>query len=188
MPAGGGSVTGVMGRALKGGGVVYQKHGARILASRYTLADEIGRGASGVVFKALDMQSGGMVAIKEVAIRGESKEQMQLLQREIDLLKLLKNPYIVGYRESFNTRDQLFIVMEFVENGSLSLIIKKFGRLQESLVIIYMIQILEGLTFLHEQVPCLVGQRWKVVYRSRRLASPSKHALSTECGGWSEVG
>jgi hypothetical protein len=46
------------------------------------------------------------------------KDQLQLLQREIDLLKLLKNPYIVEYRESFNTRDMLYIVMEFVENGT----------------------------------------------------------------------
>jgi serine/threonine protein kinase len=148
------SGTSMMGRVLKGSSQIAGSgsiKGARVLASRYTLADEIGRGASGVVFKALDMQTGGMVAIKEVAIRGESKEQMQLLQREIDLLKLLKNPYIVEYHESFNTRDTLFIVMEFVENGSLSMIIKKFGRLQESLVTIYMVQILEGLTFLHEQ-------------------------------------
>lgn len=147
-----------MGRVIKGGSstgqqqkAVQQHKGARVLATRYALSDEIGRGASGVVFKALDMQTGGMVAIKEVEIRGESKDQMQLLQREIDLLKLLKNPYIVEYRESFNTRDTLFIVMEFVENGSLSLIVKKFGRLQESLVIIYMLQILEGLSFLHDQ-------------------------------------
>ena len=107
-----------------------KQKGARVLANRYALSDEIGRGASGIVFKSLDIQTGGMVAVKEVAIRGESKDQMQLLQREIDLLKLLKNPYIVEYRESFNTRDTLFIVMEFVENGSLSMIVKKFGRLQ----------------------------------------------------------
>mgnify|MGYP002047754092 CR=1 FL=1 len=62
---------------------------------------------------------------------GESKDQMQLLQREIDLLKLLKNPYIVEYRESFNTSDTLYIVMEFIENGSLATIVKKFGKLRE---------------------------------------------------------
>ena len=123
----------------------------QVLASKFQLADEIGRGASGVVYKALNLQTGGMVAIKEVQLRGESKDQLQLLQREIDLLKLLKNPYIVEYRESFNTRDTLFIVMEFVENGSLSTIVKKFGTLRESLVSIYIMQVLEGLDFLHEQ-------------------------------------
>merc|ERR1719399_2708774 len=74
-----------------------------------------------------------------------------LLQREIDLLKLLKNPYIVEYIESFNTKDTLYIVMEFVENGSLSQIIKKFSKLNEQLVGVYILQGLEGLNFLHEQ-------------------------------------
>ena len=97
----------------------------QVLASKFQLADEIGRGASGVVYKALNLQTGGMVAIKEVQLRGESKDQLQLLQREIDLLKLLKNPYIVKYMESFNTRETLYIVMEFVENGSLASIVKR---------------------------------------------------------------
>ena len=122
-----------------------------MLGSKYSLADEIGRGASGVVLKALNLQTGGVVAIKKVPLRGESKDHLQLLQREIDLLKLLKNPYIVEYRESFNTTDTLYIVMEFVENGSLQTVVKKFGRLRESLVSIYILQVLEGLNFLHEQ-------------------------------------
>ena len=120
-----------------------QGHG-RVVGSRYTMGDEIGRGASGVVHKALNFQTGGAVAIKEVALRGVSRDQLQLLQREIDLLKLLKNPYIVEYRESFNTRDTLYIVMEFVENGSLSNILRKFGRLPEALVSMYTLQVLEA--------------------------------------------
>ena len=119
-------------------------HGVRVVGSRYTMGDEIGRGASGVVHKALNFQTGGTVAIKEVALRGVGKDQLQLLQREIDLLKLLKNPYIVEYRESFNTRDTLYIVMEFVENGSLSNILRKFGRLPEALVSMYTLQVLEA--------------------------------------------
>ena len=141
-----------------------------------------------------------------MALRGVGKDQLQLLQREIDLLKLLKNPYIVEYRESFNTRDMLYIVMEFVENGtcrpplaychlllatcycrerrvraescytyvcraeqdagaryltlttgpipnagSLSNILRKFGKLPEALVAMYTLQVLEGLNFLHDQ-------------------------------------
>ena len=122
-----------------------------ILQGRYHLADEIGRGASGIVHKALNLQTGAFVAIKEVTLRGVSKDQLQLLQREIDLLKLLENPYIVEYRESFNTKDTLYIVMEFVENGSLSTMLKKYGRLPEALVGVYTVQVLGGLHYLHEQ-------------------------------------
>ena len=62
------------------------------------------------------------------------------VEPSINLLKLLTNPYIVEYIESFNTKESLYIVMEFVENGSLSQIVKRFGRLNESLVGIYTLQ------------------------------------------------
>jgi serine/threonine protein kinase len=43
--------------------------------------------------------------------------------------------------------------LEYVENGSLANIIKpnKFGPFPESLVAVYIAQVLEGLVYLHEQ-------------------------------------
>jgi len=38
-----------------------------------------------------------------------------------------------------------------VENGSLSSIVKKFGKFPENLVCVYISQVLEGLVYLHEQ-------------------------------------
>ena len=132
-------------------GRAFTKVSGHKLDTQYTLGEEIGRGASGVVFKALNLHTGGVVAVKQVTLRGVGKEQLGLLQREIDLLKLLENPYIVEYRESFNTKDTLYIVMEFVENGSLSTMLKKYGRLPEALVGVYTVQVLGGLHYLHEQ-------------------------------------
>jgi hypothetical protein len=48
--------------AVRGG----EQGQGRVVGSRYTMGDEIGRGASGVVHKALNFQTGGAVAIKEV--------------------------------------------------------------------------------------------------------------------------
>lgn len=47
--------------------------------------------------------------------------------------------------------ESLNVVLEFVENGSLHDIGKKFGIFPESLVRIYIMQILEGLLYLHKQ-------------------------------------
>lgn len=51
------------------------------------------------------------------------------------------------------TKSFLYIILEYVENGSLSAIIKpaKFGAFPESLVAVYITQVLEGLAYLHEQ-------------------------------------
>lgn len=45
----------------------------------------------------------------------------------------------------------LYIVLEFVENGSLSDLVKQVGRFPEPLIVIYMSQVLQGLAYLHDQ-------------------------------------
>ena len=41
--------------------------GGNKLDAQYTLGGEVGRGASGVVFKALNLHTGGVVAVKQVS-------------------------------------------------------------------------------------------------------------------------
>ena len=47
--------------------------------------------------------------------------------------------------------DQNNTCYRYVENGSLANIVKKFGKFPESLVCVYITQVLEGLVYLHEQ-------------------------------------
>ncbi|KAI3694078.1 hypothetical protein L1987_77037 [Smallanthus sonchifolius] len=73
--------------------------------------------------------------------------------QKIDLLKNLNHKNIVKYLGSIKTETHLYIILEYVENGSLASIIKpdKFGPFPESLVAVYIAQVLEGLVYLHEQ-------------------------------------
>ncbi|XP_051122206.1 MAP3K epsilon protein kinase 1-like isoform X2 [Andrographis paniculata] len=73
--------------------------------------------------------------------------------QEIDLLKNLNHKNIVKYLGSLKTKTHLHIILEYVENGSLANIVKpnKFGPFPESLVAVYIAQVLEGLVYLHEQ-------------------------------------
>jgi serine/threonine protein kinase len=41
--------------------------------------------------------------------------------------------------------------IRYIESGSLSAVLKRFGSFSESLVAIYVIQILKGLQYLHDQ-------------------------------------
>lgn len=61
------------------------------------------------------------------------------------------DPNIVQYRGYARTDSALYIILEYCENGSLSAIIKKFGRFPESLVGLYTLQVLQGLLYLHDQ-------------------------------------
>ncbi|KAI0927507.1 hypothetical protein AcV5_008028 [Taiwanofungus camphoratus] len=70
---------------------------------------------------------------------------------EIDLLKNLNHPNIVKYKGFEKTPEYLYIILEFCENGSLHNICKRFGKFPETLVGVYISQVLEGLVYLHDQ-------------------------------------
>ncbi|XP_047268510.1 MAP3K epsilon protein kinase 1 isoform X2 [Capsicum annuum] len=117
------------------------------------LGDEIGKGAYGRVYKGLDLENGDFVAIKQVSLENIAQEDLNIIMQEIDLLKNLNHKNIVKYLGSLKTKTHLFIILEYVENGSLANIVKpnKFGPFPESLVAVYISQVLEGLVYLHEQ-------------------------------------
>jgi serine/threonine protein kinase len=49
------------------------------------------------------------------------------------------------------TSESLSIVMEYVEGGSLLRILKKYEKFSETIVAVYISQVLEGLVYLHDQ-------------------------------------
>lgn len=61
------------------------------------------------------------------------------------------DPNIVQYRGYHRTSTSLYIILEYCENGSLAALVRKFGRIPESLVGLYVLQVLQGLQYLHEQ-------------------------------------
>lgn len=66
-------------------------------------------------------------------------------------MRKLKHLNIVKYHDTIKTRGHLYIVLEYMENGSLAQFVKKFGSLSETLVAMYITQVLRGLAYLHEQ-------------------------------------
>ncbi|CAA7402037.1 unnamed protein product [Spirodela intermedia] len=126
---------------------------SKTLDNKYMLGDEIGKGAYGRVYKGLDLENGDFVAIKQVSLENIPQEDLNIIMLEIDLLKNLNHKNIVKYLGSSKTKTHLHIILEYVENGSLANIIKpnKFGPFPESLVAVYISQVLEGLVYLHEQ-------------------------------------
>ncbi|KAE8669701.1 MAP3K epsilon protein kinase 1 [Hibiscus syriacus] len=126
---------------------------SKTLDNKYMLGDEIGKGAYGRVYKGLDLENGDFVAIKQVSLENIVQEDLNVIMQEIDLLKNLNHKNIVKYLGSSKTKTHLHIILEYVENGSLANIIKpnKFGPFPESLVAVYIAQVLEGLVYLHEQ-------------------------------------
>lgn len=117
----------------------------------YQLGNCIGRGQFGSVYRALNLNSGQMVAVKRIKLEGRTDDEVTELMGEVDLLKSLTHPSVVKYEGLVRGPDVVSIILEYVENGSLLHTLKAFGNFPEKLVASYVVKILEGLNYLHEQ-------------------------------------
>ncbi|KAJ7765490.1 STE/STE11/cdc15 protein kinase [Mycena maculata] len=117
--------------------------------THFQLGNCIGRGQFGSVYRALNLNTGQMVAVKRIRLDGLKEDEVTTLMREVDLVKSLSHPSIVKYEGMARDQDTLSIVLEYAENGSLGQTLKAFGKLNERLVASYVVKILEGLHYLH---------------------------------------
>jgi serine/threonine protein kinase len=115
------------------------------------MGEALGKGAFGTVYKGLNIETGETVAIKRVELVGIPQTELNNLEGELALLQKLNHPNIVQYVGAVRSEQHLNIMLEFIENGSLLTILKKFGKFPETLAAVYTAQILEGLAYLHEQ-------------------------------------
>ncbi|KAJ2747813.1 Protein kinase of the Mitotic Exit Network [Coemansia sp. BCRC 34301] len=126
---------------------VYSESAHRL--ANYQLGNCIGRGQFGSVYRALDLETGQMLAVKQILLEGQDVDNMEDIMQEVELLKSLSSPRIVRYHGFVKTDTHLNLVMEYVENGSLSATLKSFGSFPEKLVLAYAVKIIEGLIYLH---------------------------------------
>ncbi|KAI6114854.1 Pkinase-domain-containing protein [Pisolithus croceorrhizus] len=117
---------------------------------QYQLGNCIGRGQFGTVYRALNMCTGQMVAVKRIRLEGLKEDEVTQLMEEVDLMKSLSHPSIVKYEGMVRDNNTLNIVLEYAESGSLGQTLKAFGNLNEHLVASYVVKILEGLHYLHK--------------------------------------
>ncbi|KAK4792082.1 hypothetical protein SAY86_022517 [Trapa natans] len=123
---------------------------------RWRKGELIGCGAFGRVYMGMNLDSGELLAVKQVLIAASSvskeKTQTQIreLEEEVKLLKNLSHPNIVRYLGTAREEDSLNILLEFVPGGSISSLLGKFGSFPESVIRMYTKQLLLGLEYLHK--------------------------------------
>ncbi|KAL8047877.1 hypothetical protein ABFX02_07G028600 [Erythranthe guttata] len=122
---------------------------------RWRKGELIGCGAFGRVHMGMNLDSGELLAVKEVAITSnnaskKTQEYIWELEKEVNLLKNLSHPNIVRYLGTAREEDSLNILLEFVPGGSISSLLGKFGSFPESVIRMYTKQLLLGLEYLHK--------------------------------------
>lgn len=117
--------------------------------NNYSLGDRLGKGAFATVYKAIHLRTAEVAAIKQIPL--DKIKSVDSVMGEIELLQDLEHPNIVKYFGFMKDDTHLNIVLEYCENGSLAMILHKFGSFPENLLARYMCQVLEGLAYLHKQ-------------------------------------
>lgn len=88
---------------------------------KYELGDVLGRGATGVVYEARDPVIDRKVAVKTVDLppEGEAQDALARFRREVKAAGRLSHPNIVAVHDYNETASVAYIVMEFVDGGTL---------------------------------------------------------------------
>ena len=74
---------------------------------------------------------------------------MKYAVTERNVLSYTKHPFIVGLNFAFQTRDKLFLILDYCPGGDLSKVLSREKRLTEERARIYLSEILLALEDLH---------------------------------------
>ena len=128
-----------------------------VIANKFKIESEIGRGSYAVVFSAKTIQPypplvvGDFVAIKAISTsRLSSKQERTKLENEISLMKTLDHPNIVKLFGVEKSKPYYLLVMEYCEGGDLMRYLRSYGHgLPEITIREFVWQIGCGLRYLH---------------------------------------
>lgn len=119
---------------------------------RWKAGEILGIGSYAQVFKAFEVNTGELFAVKRILFNPSNKSQTMFvseLDSEIKILRGIKNKHIVKYLGSEMIKDAFCIYLEYLPGGSIARLLYNLGALPETTVRAYLIQILKGLDYLH---------------------------------------
>ncbi|XP_062309916.1 mitogen-activated protein kinase kinase kinase kinase 2-like isoform X1 [Osmerus eperlanus] len=114
----------------------------------YELIRRIGSGTYGDVFKARNLQTSEISAIKVVKL--DPGDDITCIQQEITMMRECSHRNIVAYYGSYNRNNKLWICMEFCGGGSLQDLYRVTGPLKERQIAYVCRETLQGLHHLHQ--------------------------------------
>lgn len=134
----------------------------------WKLGRTLGRGSTGRVRLAKNVETGKFAAVKIVpksnfrklenpkykrnsmnSISGHRRLPYGI-EREIVIMKLISHPNIMGLYDVWENKNDLYLILEYIEGGELFDYLIKHGKLHEEEAIYYFKQIIRGISYLHQ--------------------------------------
>lgn len=120
---------------------------------------ELGSGNGGVVLKVRHRKFNTAMAKKLIHLEIKPAIRNQIL-RELTVLHECNSPYIVGFYGAFNSDGEISICMEYMNGGSLDLILRKVNRIPEHILGKITDAVLKGLSYLRDNHQIMHRGNW----------------------------
>lgn len=132
--------------------LAYLSAAATNITMRWQQGHFVGGGTFGNVYAAMNLDNGQLMAVKEIRLQDPNQIPAiaKQISEEMGVLQVLDHPNIVSYKGIEVHRDRVYIFMEYCSGGSLANLLEH-GRIEdEQVIMVYALQMLEGLGYLHE--------------------------------------
>ena len=97
----------------------------------YEVIERIGVGSYGRVYKVLKNKK--YYVLKEIPLNlSSAAEKINSVQNEADILSSLNNKYVVKFYKSFKKNQNIYIIMEYCDNGDLCTFLNKIKKERKS--------------------------------------------------------
>ncbi len=119
------------------------------VTDEFELLDFLGRGKFGEVKRCREKTSGRLLAAKFVSIAKEQEKKDVI--NEIEIMKALQHPRLIQLYDAYENSKQMCLILELINGGELfERVIDDTFVLTERLCELYIMQICEGLNFMHK--------------------------------------
>ncbi|CAN8246701.1 unnamed protein product [Cochlearia groenlandica] len=122
-------------------------------AESFEKFDKIGQGTYSSVYRARDLETGKMVAMKKVRFVNMDPESVRFMAREIHILRKLDHPNVMKLECLVTSKlsGSLYLVFEYMEHDLSGLALRPGVKFTESQIKCYMKQLLSGLEHCHSR-------------------------------------
>ncbi|KAL8222788.1 hypothetical protein R6Q57_020187 [Mikania cordata] len=122
-------------------------------ADSYEKLDKIGQGTYSSVYRARDLETGNIVALKKVRFAKMDPESIRFMAREIIVLRRLDHPNVMKLEGLLTSRvpGNLYLVFEYMDHDLAGLAASPMVKFTEPQIKCYMQQLLCGLEHCHSR-------------------------------------
>lgn len=114
----------------------------------YTPYGQIGKGGSGKVYEVKCRLTGESYACK---VLSKKKYKEEKILQEIELLSEMNHDNIIKYRESFETKSDIFVIMTHAKGGELYTVLHDNGKFSERNAKNVIGPLLDAIAYLHKK-------------------------------------